>query len=169
MLCRVCFQSQATFHVLDRPTDEGLVESHYCAACYESRYVHPPTGSIAVAGDPPKPANRPAFPLSRFTIKELMIVTGSSAILNAALALLMRSGVIVGMPGRHDGRAITAFLAVNAVVAILAVQCLCLSWLRNVLLHGIAGDMPAPRRKAIPRLVGWTVAWEEATPARAPC
>jgi hypothetical protein len=53
---------------------------------------------------------------------------------------------------------------VNPVFAVLLVECVCLSWLRGVHLQKFTGDMPAPRRKAIRRRVGWTIAWEEATP-----
>jgi hypothetical protein len=164
MLCRTCFQAQATFHVLDRPSDGGLVESHYCLACYERRYVHPPTGRLAGADDLPRPADRPALPLSGFTIRQLMIVAGSFAFLNAALVLFMRSGLIMGTPAQIGERAIRAFLIVNTFFAILLVQCACLAWFREVQLRKIAGDVHLPQLKAIRGLAGLTIAWEEASP-----
>jgi hypothetical protein len=100
MLCRTCFQSQATFHVLDRPSGDGLVESHYCLACYERRYARPPAGRLAVADDPTKSVAPTAFPLLRFRIKELMLVAAFFALLNAALVLFLRSGLVWVRPAR---------------------------------------------------------------------
>ena len=162
MLCRTCFQAQATYHVLDRPSDDGLVESQYCLACYERRYVHPPACRRAVADASPRPAAPPAFPLSRLTIRNLMIVAGFFAVLNAALALFVRSGLIMGTPAQIDERAIRAFLIVNPFFAILLVEGTCLSWFRKVHLWKITGDVPPSQLKAIRGLTGWTIAWEEA-------
>jgi hypothetical protein len=164
MLCRTCFQAQATFHVLDRPSDDGLVESHYCVACYERRYVHPPTGWLAAADGPPGPADAPALPLLRFTIKDLMLIAGFFAILNAALALFMRSGLIMGSPAQIYDRTIKAFLILNPFFAVLLVESVCLSWLRKVHLRKITGNVPRSQLKAIRRPDEWTIAWEGACP-----
>ncbi len=162
MLCRTCFQAQATFHVLDRPSDDGLVESHYCLACYEQKYIHPPTGWLVMADDS-RSADTPAFPLSRFTIKELMIVAGFFAVLNAALALFMRSGLIGGSPAQIYDRTIKAFLIVNPFFAIFLVDCVCLSWFWKAHLRKITNDVPLPQLKAIRRLDEWTIGWEGAS------
>jgi hypothetical protein len=150
--------------VLDRPSDDGLVESHYCLGCYEHRYVRPPTGRLAVVDDPLKPADPPAFPLSRFAIKDMMLIAGFFAVLNAALAAFMRSGLIPGSPAQIDWWAIKASLIVNPFFAILLVESICLSWLRKVHLRKITGDVPLPQLKAIRRLDEWTIAWEGASP-----
>jgi hypothetical protein len=163
MLCRMCFRNHATFHVLDRSLDNGLVESHYCLACYEHRYVRSPTGWLAVSGDPPRLADPPAFPLLRFTIKGLMTLAGLFAILNAAVVLVMRSGLIRGTPAQVQDWTTKAFLIANLSLAVLLVELALLVWLRNLHLHKIAGGMSISHWKAIDRNIVWTIAWEEAS------
>jgi hypothetical protein len=163
MLCRICFQSQATFHVLDRPSDGGLVESHYCPACYERRYARSPAGRLAAADDPTGPADPPAFPLSRFSLGALMTVAGAFAVLNAALALYLRDTPVVGTPAQVDDRMMKAFLLVNPVFAALVVESACLSWLRRAHLQKITGGAYASRSGGIRRLPEWTIAWEGAS------
>jgi hypothetical protein len=163
MLCRTCFRCHATFHVLDRPSDDWLVESHYCLACYEHRDVRSPTGWLALSGDPPRLAAPPAFPLSRFTIKGLMTLAGLFAILNAAVALVMRSGLIRGAPAQVQDWTAKAFLIANSSLAVLLVELALLVWLRKLYLHKIAGGMSISHWKAIDRNFVWRIAWEEAS------
>ena len=87
MLCEMCFLAEASVHVLDRPSGDGLDETHYCLDCYDLKYVNPPTGWVMVPDDPPHPAGPPAFPWLRFAIKDLMILAGIFAVMNAALDL----------------------------------------------------------------------------------
>jgi hypothetical protein len=164
MLCRICFRDQAVIHVLDRPSDDPLAESHYCLACYEHRYVHPPTGWIAVLDDPPRPIDPPPFPLSRFPIRGLMIVAGLFAFLNAAVALIMRSPGIRGTPAQVRDWTTKAFLIANPYFAILAVEVVSILWLRKLYLQKIAGGVPFSRLKAIDPNIEWTIAWEGASP-----
>ena len=146
MLCWVCFRAEATIHVLDRPSDDPRVESHYCPACYELKYVNPPT-----------PADPPAFPLSRFTIKGLMIVVAIFALINAALALLTRSGPVQGTPAQFRAWTVKAFLIANPFFAILLVECVTMEWLRRRRLHKITGGVPLPHPAAFNQ-------WEGASP-----
>ncbi len=162
MLCRMCFQAQATFHVLDGPSDDRLVESHYCPACYESLYVHPPTGSIAVADDPP-PADPPAFLWLRFTIRDLMILAAGFAIINAVLVLFMRSGLVGGTPVHVRAVTIRLFLVMNPFFAVFLAEFALYSWIKKLYLHELTGSLPPPELKAIPRNVVWMIAWERAT------
>jgi hypothetical protein len=167
MLCRTCFQCQATFHVLDRPSDDGLVESHYCLACYEHLYGRPPTGRLSAADDPPKPADPLAFPRPRFAIKDLMWLAGSFAVLNAALALFMRSGLVQGTPAQVETWTIKAFLIANPFFGVLLAEFALHASLRKRHLHQLSDGVRLPDPKAIPRLVE-IIAWERASlPGRA--
>ena len=162
MLCRMCFQAQATFHVLDRPSGDRLVESHYCPACYERKYINPPTGWIAVPDDPP-PTDPPAFPRLRFTIRDLMTLAAGFAIINAVLALFMRSGLVGGTPAHVRAVTIKVFLVMNPFVAVFLAEFALYSWIKKLFLHELTGGLPAPELKAIPRNVMWSIAWERAT------
>jgi hypothetical protein len=162
MLCRMCFQAEATVHVLDRPSSDGLVESHYCPACYALKYVNPPTRWLVVSDDS-LPAPPPAFPRPRFTIRDLMIIAGLFAILNASVALFMRSGLVKGTPARIQEWTTWAFLVANPSFAIFLVEIVILSWLRKMHLHKITGGLPVSQLKAICRLAEWRIAWEGAS------
>lgn len=119
MICQMCLRAEATIHVSDSARDGAPVESHYCRACFP----------IRSAG---RPAGPPAFPLSRFTIKGLMIVAGLFAIFNAAIVLLMRSGEAPGAPAEIDGRTLRAVLFANIVFAVLAAGVVAILWLSRV-------------------------------------
>jgi hypothetical protein len=162
MLCRVCFRAEASMHVLDRPSCDGLIETHYCLACYDLKYVNPPTGWIAVPDDSP-PALPPAFPMRRFAIRDMMIVAGFFAVLNAALALFVRSGLIRGTPAHVQERAIEVFLVANSACALLLAEIAIFSWLRKRYFHKITGGSPPDRLKGARRLTG-RIAWEGASP-----
>jgi hypothetical protein len=149
MICRICFQAQATFHVLDRRSDDRLVESHYCPACYERKYVNPQTGWIAVPDDPP-PADPPAFPQLRFTIRDLMILAAGFAVINAILALFLRSGLVGGTPAHVRAVTIRLFLIVNTLFAVFLAWFARYSWIK---LHELTGGLPPPERKPISRNV----------------
>jgi hypothetical protein len=124
--------------------------------------VHPPTGWIAVPDDPP-PDLTPAFPRPRFTIKDQMIVAGLFAILNAALALFMRSGLLKGTPAQIQEWTTEAFLIANPSFAIFLVEVVAFSRLRRLHLHQITGGLPPSRLKSICRSVEWRIAWEGAS------
>jgi hypothetical protein len=162
MRCWMCFQAQATFHVLDQPTADGLFESHYCAACYESLYIHPLIGSIAVADDPP-PADPAAFPRLRFTIRVLMTLAAGFAIINAVLALFMRSGLVGGTPAHVRDVTIRLFLFVNTLVAVFLVEFSLYTWTNKLFLHELTGGAPRPDLKAFYWNAAWMIAWERAT------
>ncbi len=163
MLCQACFQAEASMHVLDRPSDDRLVESHYCLACYELKYVNPPTGWIAVPDDAP-PVLPPAFPMRRFAIRDMMIIAGIFAILNAAIALFLRSGLIKGTPTQLREWTTRAFLVANPSVAIFLAEVTLHTWLRRLHLHQITGGLPPSRLKSICRSVERRIAWEGACP-----
>jgi hypothetical protein len=159
----MCFRDQAAVHVLDRPADDPRAESHYCLACYELKYGNPPTGRIAVPDGPPRPTDTPAYPLSRFTIKGLILACVLFAIVDAAELEFLRSDLVGGTPVQIQRWTARAFLITNPFLAILLVGVVTASWFRDRQLSEIAGGVPRSRWRAIPRLAQWTVAWEEAS------
>jgi hypothetical protein len=163
MLCQVCFLTEASMHVLDRPPDDPLVETHYCPACYERKYIRLPTGSIVVADDPPS-APPPAFPRLRFAIKDLMLLAGSYAIINAALALFMRSGLVRGTPAQIQAWTIRAFLVANPFFAFFWVEIAILQCLRRLHVHKLTGGQCRFHSKSFSQLIASRMAWEAASP-----
>lgn len=162
MLCRMCFQAEASMHVLDRPSGDGLIETHYCPACYALKYVDPPTGWIAVPDDAP-PVLPPAFPMRRFAIRDMMIVAGYFAVLNAALALFVRSGLIRGTPAHVQERTNEVFLVANSACALLLAEIAISSWLRKRHFYKITGGLRPDQWKGARRFAG-RIAWEGASP-----
>jgi hypothetical protein len=151
-------------HVRDQPSDDRLAELHYCPACYELEYINPPTGLIAVRAHPPRPADAPPFPLPRFTIRGLMFLTGLFAILNAAVVLVMQSGLIRGSPVQVQDRMTKAFLIVNPYFAVLLVEVVLLVWLQKLYWHKTSGGIPLLHRNTTDGKIELTIARAEASP-----
>ncbi len=138
MICQMCLQAQATMHLFDRASGDRLVESHYCAACYDLKYADPP-------------ARPPAFPRPRFRIKDLMILAGVFAVPNAAIVLIMRSGLVPGTPAQVRDWTMKAFLAFNLGFGILWAYMLLVRWLAAVRSHKMTGGLvPMPAWRTPP-------------------
>jgi hypothetical protein len=138
MLCQVCLQAEATIHVLDRLSGDRPVEADYCQACYDIKYINPP-------------ARPPDFPRPRFTIKQLMILTGVFAAPNAAVMLIMRSGMILGTPAQIRDWTMEAFLAINFGFGLLVASILLLRWMAEVRSYKMTGGLvPMPEWKTPP-------------------
>jgi hypothetical protein len=153
MLCQICLQAEATIHVSICSSSETPVESDYCHACYQIKDADR------------APADPPVFPLSRFTIRDLMIVAGLFAILNAAIVLYMRSGQISGPPVRIGDRMPKVLVIVNLVFAVYLSEFVVMRWFKEYIWHKKAGGTirTAPwgpdRRATEP-----TDVWSEASP-----
>ncbi len=61
MICQLCLDKPATVLMTKHLSSGYLEEAHYCAECYEAKYVKPPP----TAGD---------FPRPRFTLKNVRVV-----------------------------------------------------------------------------------------------
>lgn len=157
MLCQMCLRGVATVHILDRTPGGPPVASDYCPACYDLKYVRPT-------------ARPPDFPRPRFTIRRLMILAALFAIPNAAVMLVMRSGLIPGTPAQLRDWTVQAFLSANVFCGIMAAYILSFAWLRKVEWHRRTGGLvPMEKpRKAGPReyliavvlaliIVGWFI------------
>jgi hypothetical protein len=125
MLCQICLRAEATIHVSDPTAGEPPVESDYCHACFHIKYAQPT--------DPPE------FPLKRFTIKGLMIVTGLFAILNAIVVLYMRSGLVTGTPAQTRDWTLKVLLIHNCCFAAFLGDSLVKSWLKKSARYRMTG------------------------------
>jgi hypothetical protein len=136
MLCQMCLQAEAAVHVLDRVPGGPPVQADYCPTCYDLKYVNPP-------------ARPPDFPRPRFTIRRLMILAAVFAIPNAAVVLVMRSGLILGTPAQIHDWTLQAFLFANSYCGLMALAMISMTWLRKVEWHKRTGDlipMERPRK-----------------------
>jgi len=120
MLCEKCLQAEATIHVSVREPGKPELDSDYCHACYQIQAANP------------TPADPPACPLSRFTIKGLMIVAGLVAILNAAVVLLIRHDPFAVTAARISDFTIRALLIDNLCFAVFLSECLAVFWLEKL-------------------------------------
>ena len=94
----------------------------------------------------------------------MMILAGVFAVPNAAIVLILRSGLIPGTPAQVRDWTMKAFLAVNPSVAIFLAEVILHPWLRGLHLHQITGGLPPSRLKSICRSVERRIAWEGACP-----
>lgn len=129
MLCQICLQARATIHVRNHPSDDPQADSHFCPACFDREFVHPPDGWIMVDDDATHRAGPPPFfSRPRFTIRGLMILVGGSALVNAALVLFFRV-LISGTPAEIAEWTTRAVLFGNLYCAAIAALVLGFRWL----------------------------------------
>jgi hypothetical protein len=139
MICQLCLIKMATRHVTERSPRGRFEEAHYCAECYEAKYLRPPP-----------PAD--SFPRPRATLKNLMILVGVWAVPNAIAAWVMRSGYVTGTPAQLRQWAINTFLGVNLVLGFFVVLVALQTWLNRVIWHRRTGGLvPMPKQKLTPK------------------
>ena len=138
MICQLCLSKPATTHLTERSPAGKFAEAHYCAECYEAKYLKPSPG----------PAS---FPRPRFTLKRIMILVAGWAVPNAITAWIMRSGFIIGTPQQLREWNIAAFLAVNLMIAFFVVWAGLMAWLQKVTWYNQTGGvLPMPVQKRLP-------------------
>jgi hypothetical protein len=167
MLCQICLQAEATIHMLDRLSGNPPVEANYCQTCYDLKYVDPPARPPVSPAHTTQPARLHWLPRPRFTIKGMMIVAGLFAILNAAVVLFMRSGLIPGTPAQIRVWTIKAFLVANLSFPVIAVELFVSSQLVKIrsqrLYGGTHAGKPTTRRKLDRQLLSRAGLWKRAS------
>jgi hypothetical protein len=157
MICQLCLESVATHHLTERSPSGRFALAHYCHRCYQAKLVEPP----ATSG---------SFPRPRFTIKNIMIISGVWTVPNAIAAWVFRSGYVTGTPAQIRQSTIDTFLAVNLLLGFFVVWIYLLTWLGRVMWYKkTRGLVPMPQQKITVRqlshllaglvpLLGWCVA-----------
>jgi hypothetical protein len=152
MLCQSCSQAEATIHVSVREPDKPDVDSDYCHACHQLQVTNWP------------PADPPPFPLSRFTIKGLMIVAGLFAILNAAVVLVLKRDPFPATAARIPDLTIRALLVGNLGFAVFLSDCLAMSWLEKLARYRKRGKATLMLGRSNRNSIEYVDVWSHASP-----